>query len=401
MRIAAIGMILALLAGWGSAEKIDKRYASNKNCQACHRAISQQWESSRHAHSHFLKNQLYDRTLEYLLRQNPLKAKEEMLAECAKCHNPRIEKRHIAKTDKLQLLLDLDKEEVEKVFYTETMQNGINCIVCHNVKEVHWDANGTQRGYDAVTFGPQGVMYGPFKGAKSPYHKTEYNPLFVEHPNRLCLACHYGDRNQQGVKVYATGEEYASVSGNPPSCISCHMSEKKEGVASNYRQSEGTVFRKVRDHLFASIDNSQIHKRYLKLSGSVVGNKVRITLRNDTPHKVPTGYGLRVLELQVQFIGKEEKLLGEKIRRFEALWADAKGRPTVPHHASSLLKDDRLPPQTEIKEEYELPKGTRFVSYRLIYRQISEEMAGKLKVDDPFFTRSFLLHNGLIELSGK
>jgi len=402
MRIVMIGMILALLGGTGSAESIDKRYATNKNCQACHRAISRQWESSRHAHSHFTRNQLYDRTLEYMASRDLLRTKEELVVECSKCHNPRIEKRRIDKTDKLKLLLDLDREEVEKVLYTQTMQNGINCIVCHNVKEVHWDANVSRRGYDAVAFGPQGVMYGPFKGAKSPYHKTEYNPIFTEDPNKLCFVCHYSDVNRHGLKVYATGEEYRSLEGDRPRCIDCHMSAKKKGVASNYGIKEGdAVVREVRDHLFASIDNSRIHKKYLKLSAELKGDKVRITLRNDTPHKVPTGYGLRVMELQVRFIGEGERVLDEKIRRFEARWLDEKGQPTVPHLAKKKLMDDRIPPRSSVTLEYPVPEGTRFVNYRLVYRQISKAMAKKLKIDDPFFTQTFLLHNGLIELPAK
>jgi len=402
MRIVMIGMILALLGGTGSAESIDKRYATNKNCQACHRAISHQWESSRHAHSHFTKNQLYDRTLEYLASRDLLRTKEELVVECSKCHNPRIGKRRIGKTDKLKLLLDLGKEEVEKVLNTETMQNGINCIVCHNVKEVHWDANGSKRGYDAVTFGPQGVMYGPFKGAKSPYHKTEYNPIFTEDPNKLCFACHYSDVNAHGVKVYATGEEYHTVEGERLRCIDCHMSTKKEGVASNYAEQGGSAQqRQVRDHLFASVDNSKMYKKYLKLSSTVEGTTVHIRIQNDTPHKVPTGYGLRVLELLVRFIGSNEKVLGEKKRGFEAHWLDEKGKPTIPHLAHSILKDNRIPAGESVEITEAIPSGTRFINYRLMYRQISEKMAQKLGIDDPFFTQAFLLHNGLIELPAK
>jgi len=378
------------------AEAIKEKYATNANCQACHTAISKKWETSRHAHSHFSKNDLYNRTLEYMVKSDILKTKEEIVVECAKCHNPRIEKRKVAKSDKLNLLLDIDKKAVDDMLNNPTMRNGINCIVCHNVDRIHWDPDGGQRGFDAVEFGPQGTMYGPFEGAKSPYHKTEKRDFFVKDPNHLCLACHYSDTNRNGVEVYSTGKEYESASSKEQ-CISCHMSGKKAGVASNFSGKGGQVKRMVRDHLFASIDNSDIHKKYLEVRAAIREGGLEIRLKNSSPHRVPTGYGLREMELRVEFFAAGEKKIKTENRFFRAVWADGKGKPTIPHLAAKMLSDSRIAPRTEVAERFKIPKGTRLINYRLIYRQLEKGMAEKLGVTDRFFTKEFVLKNGVIE----
>lgn len=394
------GWIFVLAAVSLGAGTIDQRYATNANCQACHMQISKQWETSRHAHSHFTKNDLYDKSIRYLLAHNILKTREELVVECAKCHNPRIEKRKINNADKLGLLLEIDTETMDKMINSATMRNGINCIVCHNVEEIHLQKENPKiRGFDAVKFGPQGIMFGPFDGAKSPYHLTRKQNFFVEDPNRLCFVCHYSDRNAHGVEIYATGREYeaASSNGGKLHCIECHMSGKKEGVASNYRGKGGMVERRVRDHLFASIDNSTMYKKYLDADARIADGKVEITLTNRAPHKVPTGYGLRRLELQLLFVGEKDRKTGEAHKVFSAVWTDKNGEPTIPHLAAKKVEDQRIPAYGKLTESFPIPSGTRLINYKLIYRQIGKELAKKLGVSDPFFTRAMVLKNGVIE----
>jgi len=392
---------MMVAAGCMGAESIDKRYATNANCEACHTDISHKWETSRHAHSHFTKNDLYNRTIDYILKQDVLKTKEELLVECAKCHNPRIEKRKVEDAEKLGLLLDIDTETMDKMINNATMQNGINCIVCHNVDEIHLKKGDPNvRGFDAVKFGPQGTMFGPFSGAKSPYHLTQKRDFFVKDPARLCFVCHYSDRNSHGVEVYSTGVEYEAAKapdGKKPQCIECHMSGKKAGVASNYKGKGGMVERMVRDHLFASIDNSDIHKKYLETDARIENGKLVVTVRNKTPHKVPTGYGLRRVEIQARFYGEGDRKLGEAKKVFTADWKNGEGEDTVPHLAVKKTKDTRIPAYGEVTESFTIPQGTRLVNYRLIYKQVGNEMAKKLGVTDPFFTKEYVLKNGVIE----
>jgi hypothetical protein len=392
-----------ILIAWNGlgAEAIEKRYATDADCVACHTEISKKWETSRHAHSHFTKNDLYDRTLDHMAGEEVLKTREELVVECAKCHNPRIEKRKVEDVDKLSLLLDIDTKTMNRMIDNATMRNGINCIVCHNVDEIHLKkGDPSVRGFDAVKFGPQGTMFGPFDGAKSPYHLTRKRDFFVKDPAKLCFVCHYNDQNSHGIEIYSTGREYEEAKapdGEKPQCIECHMSGKKSGVASNYKGEGGMVRRMVRDHLFASIDNSDIYKKYIETDAELKEGKLRVTVRNLSPHKLPTGYGLRRLELQVRFYGEKDRKLGETVKLFTAVWKNGRGEETIPHLAVKRAKDTRIPPYGEVTESFELPEGTKLVNYRLVYRQIGKKMADKLGVKDPFFTREYVLKNGVIE----
>ena len=46
------------------AEEINEKWETNENCNACHMDISKRWETSRHANSHFSKNDLFKKSLE-------------------------------------------------------------------------------------------------------------------------------------------------------------------------------------------------------------------------------------------------------------------------------------------------------------------------------------------------
>ncbi|WP_456431737.1 multiheme c-type cytochrome [Nitratifractor sp.] len=387
-----VGAIVPLYA------QIDAKFATNKKCEACHLDQSRKWETSRHAHSHYTKNDLYNKTLEYIVRRDPSKIKEQVIVECAKCHNPRIDKRTFHDVDKLEVLLNIDAQKVHHTLNNANMRNGVNCIVCHNVKAIHLDKNGSKRGFEAVEFGEQGVMYGPFKDSFSTYHKTVYQPILVEDPNRLCFVCHYSDHNDHGVMVYETGREYDGTKSDIR-CIECHMSAQKDGFASNYDGKGGRVKRRVRDHLFASIDNSEMYRKYIHTEGAIRGNDLVVTIRNDAPHRIPTGYGLRQIDLDVSFFGNNGKLLSKANKRFGVRWLDAQGKPTIPHLAVKKGEDTRIGPKQTVTVRFPIPKGTKRINYKLLYRQVNPDLAKAMGVKDPFFTHEYILENGLLDIN--
>jgi hypothetical protein len=235
-----------------------------------------------------------------MVQEEPRFQLNELKVTCAKCHNPRLTQKSVTQKDKYLLLMDLDhvKQEYEEKLNTKNMKNGINCVVCHNIDEIHLDKSKGSQGMHNITFGPQGTMYGPFENANSPYHKTEKRDHFVNDDPKLCFACHYSSENHNNVQVYATGKEYdmyakdteESVEG----CKECHMSEKRKGVASNYAVAgEKPKERMVREHRFASVDNSNILHDHIDVKSSSYNGKFILKVTNKTPHKIPTGYGLR------------------------------------------------------------------------------------------------------------
>lgn len=379
-----------------SSEEIDTKWASNKNCEACHIKISNLWETSRHSNSHFSKNDLYKKSLEYIVEKSPKLILDEVKVECAECHNPRITKKYMDSEDKILLALGVTEEEkkYKKILSAEHMKNGINCIVCHNVDKIHLDKDIGSQGFNSIEFGVQGTMFGPFDDAVSPYHKTEFRKHFTNGDPKLCFACHYSGTNRHGVEVYATGKEYDSSKDlvAEEGCKNCHMSEKKEGVASNYAiAGEQPKARKVRDHRFASIDNSDIFTKQITVSSDTINDTFKLTLVNKAPHTIPTGYGLREIIITVLFYDKDLKLLDKQRENIGASWKDKRGKITIPHLAKSLVKDTRIQAKSTKNYFFTIPKKTKTLHYKISYKLINSDMAKKIGVTDQFFLKEYML----------
>jgi hypothetical protein len=103
------------------------------------------------------------------------------------------------------------------------------------------------------------------------------------------------------------------------------------------------------------------------------------------------------LELRVGFFAEGDRKLAESRRVLAAEWKDDKGRKTIPHLAAEKAGDTRIAPYSEVTERFGIPEGTRLINYRLIYKQLDEESAKRLGVKDPFFTKKYVLKNGVIE----
>jgi len=399
--IITIIMISSLYAE--TTKEIDKKWSSNKNCEACHMKISKYWETSRHSNSHFSKNDLYKKSLEYIILKSPKLIMDEVKIDCAKCHNPRITQKYVKQEDKILLALGMteQQEKYTKALNAEHMKNGINCIVCHNIDEIHLDKSIGSQGLNSVKFGPQGTMFGPLDDANSPYHKTELRPHFTDDNPTLCFSCHYSTKNHNGLEVYATGKEYDEFKNkeSEEGCKKCHMSEKKDGYASNFPiDGKQPKKRMVRDHKFASIDNSDILNKYIDIKTNREDNKYSITLINKAPHSIPTGYGLREVILKVSFLNKDNKELSTNIDILGASWRDKRGELTIPHLARSLKNDTRLKAKSKNTFYYDIPSSATYISYQLSYRLIGDKMAKKIGVTDKFFLKEYVMTKKKIKL---
>jgi len=382
-------------------EQLGKKWQSNKNCEACHQEISRKWETSRHSNSHFSKNDLFKQSLEYIVRKHPTRILDEVKIECAKCHNPRLLKQKVSDEEKVALLLD--DEDAKKTFHdmlnTKTMKNGINCVVCHNIDEIHLNKKKGSEGMNSVKFGPQGTMFGPFKDAHSPYHKTQQRKHFMTDDPTLCFVCHYSQKNAHGIEVYATGKEYDRFAQGEEGCKNCHMSKKYKGIASNYAPvGEKPKERMVRKHRFASVDNSNILNDYVDVRGTTEGDKFVLLVSNRAPHKIPTGYGLREIILRVTFLDKNDKILAKKRYTLGTKWVDEEGKPTIPHLAKKVMKDTRMNGKSTNAYKFSIPKGAVYAKYSFSYRLVSENLAKEMGVTDPFFLREYVFTEQRVHL---
>jgi len=378
----------------------ENKWATIKNCEACHQSISKHWQTSRHANAHFSKNELYKKSLEYFVAKNPERLIDEMKIKCAKCHNPKISKTNMSDEEKILLSLEDEgvSEAFKKMLNSIEMQQGINCTVCHNVEKIHFDKTKGSQGLEGVTFGREGKMFGPFSDAYSPYHKTAYKEYFSDSSTTLCFTCHYSYQNEHGIEVYSTGKEYDSVKSNE-GCKDCHMSKKYAGVASDYVPS-GTKSksRMVRKHRFASINNSTILQEYLDINAFKEAHQLLITLNNRSPHTIPTGYGLREITITAVFYDANKKQIQQQHSKLTALWHDKEGKPTLPFMATQKVQDTRLPAKSTQTYRFDIPKGASKAKYILSYRFINQAMSRTLELKDPFFTQAYRLMEGELAL---
>lgn len=385
-------LIILMLFATGYAKEINRKWETNENCRACHMDIVDKWEGSRHANSHFNKNDLYKKSLEYIVRNNPKIILDEAKVECSACHNPRISKTKVEDVDKYLLLMDIEenKKQIQQTLNTKNMQNGINCVVCHNVDEIHLDKKKGSQGLFDIQFGEQGTMFGPFDDANSPYHKTVQRSHFVDQDPKLCFACHYGSSNKHGVEVYATGKEYESVGSNE-GCLDCHMSKKYQGYASNFvKDKDKPKPRMIREHRFASVDNSNIVLDYIDTTAKVNGEKFVITIANNTPHRFPTGYGLRRVLLDVKYFDSKDKMIKSFNYTLGSQWIDAKGNKTIPALATQMSKDTRVTPHSKADYAFKIPNGATYVVYQFSYRFVDEALAKEMGVSDSFFLNPYV-----------
>ncbi|MFV0480367.1 MAG: multiheme c-type cytochrome [Campylobacteraceae bacterium] len=370
-----------------------EKFSNPKPCLTCHKEQATDWGTTWHSKSHYDSNPLYAAVVDYISLSN-YESKDATLVKCAQCHNPKMTIKTIEDKTSYDLAnaLHLETSQIKDVANSvedERIKSGISCYICHSVDKLHESNNMKMRGFEAVEWNTKGVILGPFEDdGRAGYHKSEQRDHFVN-SNKLCMACHFGGVNDNGVKLYATGEEFMQ-SGSTEKCADCHMSSSRKEIIAPMIVREGIrpKIRDIRSHLFASARNSNIMKDTLSFKVTDLGSKVDVEVENLTPHNAPSGFGDRSIEIDVIF-----KYNGTDIQRGKiilgATFADKKGVETLPYLATSIKGDSRLKPYEKKKFTLDKPKGVNAVNIEANYRLISEKMAKMIELKDPIFLKKY------------
>ena len=380
--------------------KIQEKYAQSKYCAGCHPDQVRDWKTTWHSKSHTTHNVLYKKTLEFMSKKL-YKDSEKLSVECAKCHNPRISVKKVNKSFLLAKAFGVESKEVkdvQKALSTDYLKEGINCIVCHNVDKINHSKDLLKRGFDAVEWGPNDVMVGPFDSQRTSYHKSVKRDHFNQDVNRLCFVCHYGGENSHKLPLYTTGKEHEeSKSGKK--CVDCHMSERKDGVIAPHIQKEGelTKVRGLRSHLFSGVRNSDIAKEAFDSNLTERGSNLIVTLKNKTPHKVPTGYGGRALRVEVIF-QEGQNNFNSIHKDLDVVYLDEKGELTIPYLAYTIEHDLRLNPSEEREVVFDIPKNATDAKVVIWYQLVNDALRTLLNITDPIFTKAYQISSQNIKL---
>ena len=376
--------------------QLSSKYESAQKCKTCHSMMVNDWSASWHAKSHYKKDEYFRKSIDFVARKSR-QSVNAVKIECAKCHNPRISVTKVSDEYNAVAALGLDAgTKVDKALEDKRISEGINCLVCHNIDKIHEKAPASVRGMDRVEWTKDGMMSGPFKDAKSPYHKTQHRSFFDKEPNKLCFVCHANDHSAVSSKLVFTNmqKEYKGEQR----CIECHMSEKIEGYDTTYKF-QGTQIKRrlVRHHLFAGAHKEKMWKHALELDLTKKKQHLAVTITNPQPHNIPTGFGGREIIVEIQFVDAAGKVSTKEIS-LTTHYIRKHGHTSTPHMALKQSKDLSIPAKGKKIIRLAIPTNAAAAKVSLYYRLVNEEIAQMLHLQEPIWKKKFFITSKKITL---
>ena len=172
-------------------------------------------------------------------------------------------------------------------------------------------------------------------------------------------------------------------------CADCHMGPKKEGYASNYRvDGNEPTKRMVREHGFVGAHTEWLWKGALGLNVTQDGKELAVTLINDNPHNIPSGFGSRELIIEVTYMSGSN-VLKKVSKSLTRHYTSKRGKPTIPHLAAEMTEDLSVPAKGTRLLHFPIVEGAGAASVALAYRLVNDEVREILDLKEPIWSRKF------------
>jgi len=391
--------ILAAATVFGQAAEVveigDKFKNSNK-CRSCHNHIVNEWDKSWHAKSHYDNDEYLQKSIDYVARKTSGKSLNSVKIECAACHNPRISVTSTSAEYDAIAIMKLDANTAAtKALESDTISEGINCVVCHNIDQIHDDLPADKRGIHRVSWMKSGIMSGPYANAKSPYHKVEHREFMDTNPNQLCFVCHANDTSEEGHRFADMQSEF---NANGKQCVDCHMSERKAGVATTMRDEKGDKKKRlVRTHGFVGAHVEEMWKGALQVDVKRGARTLEVTLTNPQPHALPSGFGSREIVIEAEY-SNQKSVIKKEVLSLTSRYVTKRGKPTIPHLAAKTVEQVSIPAQGSKTFSLPLMAGAEKVSLIVSYRLVNDEVRGLLKLKDPIWSKKMVIQKVNVKL---
>lgn len=371
------------------AVKVGEKFKDSGKCKACHSHIVKEWESSWHAKSHYANDEYFRKTIDYVARKQSGKSLNTIKIECAACHNPRISVTSTSAEYEAIAALKLDQDTAAtKALQSDVISEGINCVVCHNIDQIHDNLPDSKRGIHRVSWMRSGVMSGPYDDAKSPYHKTERRDFMDTNPNQLCFVCHANDASEEGHRFTNMESEFKN---GGKQCVDCHMGPRKRGVAATLRDRNGQqTKRDIRSHGFIGAHTESMWKDALGVEVKKTSRTLEVTLTNPQPHALPSGFGAREILIELQYI-RGGKVIDTEQRSLTSRYLSKRGKPTIPHLAAKTVENESVPAYGVKKLSLPLVNGAEKVSVTVSYRLVNDEVRELLDLKDPLWSKKMVI----------
>lgn len=389
MRFIWLLTLVGLSLYAANAVQVGDKFKDSGKCKACHSHIVKQWEESWHAKSHYENDEYFQKTIDYVARKNNRKSLNSVKIECAACHNPRISVTSTSSEYEAIAALKLDKDSAAtQALKSDGISEGINCVVCHNIDQIHDTLPDSKRGIHRVSWMKSGIMSGPYADAKSPYHKVEQRDFMDTNPNQLCFVCHANDTSEEGHRFTNMQAEFK---GGGKQCVDCHMGPRKEGVAATLRDAKGQQHKRlIRSHGFIGAHTDEMWQGALNVDVRKGARTLDVTLSNPQPHALPSGFGSREILIEAQYMS------GGKVVKTEALSLTSKflskrGKPTIPHLAEKTVSSIAIPAFGSKTFALPLVAASDGATIVVSYRLVNDEVRELLDLKDPIWSKKMVI----------
>ncbi len=383
-RLALLGLAALLFGPSLPAAVVDGKQVplhqvSAEDCKDCHKQIYKQWKGSMHAQSTALKDPIHGALYRKLIgdptKEGVVHKKMKTYPVCLKCHAPNAARDGNTKLDAMPA-------------YAE----GVTCVVCHSMekyKGIKGPDGKFRLGASAYQFsdqlqGPNGVLHE--QGAAADRLRAaiddegELNPHLgrdndgkpyitakeaadldlplaqngLLRTNDACMGCHDKRHNPKGAVLCQTGDEFMKA-GSKVTCQSCHMPAVK-GLA-GHSMGGG--------HDLGMLKRSVAFQVNTEKQGDKL--KVRVSLKNQQPHDLPTGAPFRNMVVKVTALDRDGKVLWQNFREHPMkedpqayivyVMIGPDGKPASPPAATGVGRNSRLKPFEKRMLEYDIPSG--------------------------------------------
>lgn len=192
-----------------------KTFTPPNVCEECHSDIYDQWKGSMHA------NAWEDPVFQALWRMGNEETAGLTEKLCAGCHTA------------IGVVSEeiLARGEDGDYMISEIAQRGVQCDVCHSVKEATFlDAEGHEPHNGTLLLDPGSPKKGPYKDSASPYHESEYSELHTK--AEFCANCHHVFHPVNNFPIERTYDEwkYSVYAQNGIVCQDCHMATVEDSI---------------------------------------------------------------------------------------------------------------------------------------------------------------------------
>lgn len=395
MKILLLAVLLSVSAMAAKVVDVGEKFKDSAQCKTCHSHLVRDWENSWHSKSHYKNDEYFRASIDYVSRKTR-KSLNGVKVQCATCHNPRISVTSTGIDYEIMAVMGLDKgSKVNKALESDAIDEGINCVVCHNIDKIHSDRDESFRGINRVEWTRTGLMSGPYEDAKSPYHNVEYRDFMDNNSDQLCFVCHANDRAVRGLVFTDMQSEYKK---GDKGCADCHMGPKKEGFAATLKIDNGKrKKRMIRGHGFEGAHTQKMWEDALSLSAWQKDSELVLSIENPQPHNIPSGFGSRELVIDLKY-KKGSKELESKSLSLTTYYKDRRGKPTIPHLAVESSKDMSIPAQGKKVLKVANTLGADSVEVTLSYRLVNEEVHSLLDLQEPIWSKKFYITSKTIKL---